>query len=156
MNKFLAFLITSFGLLMRDLRGAVDGLVSGILFRRGPMGAIYFNVGRMEAHGLLEVRRNSASGGHGLIAFSVSNPSALSAKRLKGTTILSIMTEAMVQGFDPIRLIVDGKEVMAFRRPAELARQDIRENQFGHAFFPQRVVSPEDAGLTLTQIPAAQ
>lgn len=156
MNKFTAFLIAAMNLLLRDLRGAVDGLVSGILFRRGPMGAVYFNVDRTEAHGLLEVRRNSASGGHGLIAFSVSNRSALSPKRLKGTTILAIMTEAMVQGYDPIRLIVDGKEVKTFRRPAELARADIRANQFGHAFFPQRICSPEEAGLTLTQIPAAR
>lgn len=137
------------------LRNALNGLISGVLFSKGPMGAVGFNVDRINAHGLLEVRSNSASGGHTLIAFAVSNPAAMQRKRLTGRTVMAIMTAAMIEGYDPIRIIIDGRELNLYGRSVALAANDLRSRPAGTSFCPQRVATPAEAGQCLTQLPEA-
>jgi len=141
--------------LLNFLRAIIDDRMNAVFGRHSLVGDIYFNVARDEAHGMLEVRRNAASGGHSFISFRVGRPYQVDPRRISGRAIQAIMTHAMLEGYDPVRLTIMGKEVNTYRKVVRIVQQDIREHEFGQTYFPQRIVSPADAGLCLTQIPEA-
>ncbi len=137
------------------IRNAIDDMLTGLVTKGGAVGDIYFNVPRHEAHGILEVRHNATSGGHSLISFRVARPYRLHRKRITGREVNAILTQAMCEGFDPVRLTIMGRDVNLYGRAVKLAQQDLRERSFGESFFAQRIATPEEAGLCLTQLPKA-
>jgi hypothetical protein len=135
------------------LYAAIARLCSGLfslIAYRGQPGHVYFNVDHIDhAHGMLEVRRSAASGNQAKVYFRVDNRRALDRSRVSGRTIQKILSAALLEGLQPIRVVLEGERVRYYDRAFEIARQDVRERDFGHAFFPQRIVSPAEAGLVL-------
>ncbi len=125
----------------------VASYLYSLLAYQGQVGNVYLNVDHIgQAHGRLIVRRSIASAYQSTICFRVDNPRALDPQHITGATIQRIISAALLEGLRPVHVVINGKQVHYYDRAFEIARQDVVEGQYGRAYFPQRVATPEEAG----------